>query len=80
MVDQKAQSKQAVAHVKLGTETRTLAAGDMLVSQLKVALGVDPADTLFEKVGGKRVPLANEQTITVKSGMHFEAMGGGGVS
>ena len=80
MVDQKAQAHPAVAHIKLGTEERTVPAGSTVVSALKAELGVDPAQTLFLKDHGKREPLANEQVIDVKSGMHFEAIGGGGVS
>ena len=57
-----------------------LPAGPMKVSDLKVEFGVPASETLFEKVGGKRVPLANEQTIQLTNGMHFEAIGGGGVS
>jgi hypothetical protein len=69
-----------VAHVKLGTETREVPAGSTVVSALKVALGVEPALTLFKKEHGKRVPLSDEQVIDVQSGMHFEAIAGGGVS
>jgi hypothetical protein len=47
---------------------------------LKLELDVPAAETLFEKIDGKRVPLANEKTIEVKNGLHFEALGGGGVS
>jgi hypothetical protein len=80
MVDQLAQAHPAVAHVKLGKEDRTVPAGETVVSVLKSELGVDPAQTLFLKDHGKRVPLANEQVIDIVSGMHFESIGGGGVS
>jgi hypothetical protein len=71
---------KAEAHVKLGDDERIIPAGDTVVSFLKAELGVDPAVTLFLMVGGKRTPLANDQVIDVRSGMHFEAIGGGGVS
>lgn len=69
-----------VAHVKLGNEPREVAAGPTQVSILKQELGVDPAQTLFMKEHGKRVPLADDRVIDVRSGMHFEALGGGSVS
>lgn len=69
-----------VAHVKLGNEPRQVPAGPTLVSVLKQELGVDAAQTLFIKDHGKREPLADDRTIDVKSGMHFEALGGGSVS
>jgi hypothetical protein len=80
MVDQVAQAHAAVAHITLDKEERTVPAGETVVSVLKIELGVDAAKTLFLKEHGKREPLANEQVIDVESGMHFEAIGGGGVS
>jgi hypothetical protein len=59
---------------------REVPAGPTLVSVLKQELGVDPAQTLFIKDHGKREPLADERTLDVKSGMQFEALGGGSVS
>jgi hypothetical protein len=80
MVEKVAGVGDSVAHVKLGTEPRDVPAGPRQVSVLKAELGVDPADTLFEKVKGRRVPLADDQVVDVESGMHFEAIRGGGVS
>lgn len=76
----KTDEKKKLAHVKLGDEAKIIPAGMMTVAQLKQELGVDPADVLYLKKGNKRVLLADHETIDVKSGMHFEAIGGGGVS
>lgn len=76
----KTDEKEKVAHVKLGDDPKTVPAGTMTVQQLKVELGVDPADVLYLKKGNERTLLADHESIEVKSGMHFEAIGGGGVS
>jgi hypothetical protein len=68
------------AHVSLDGVPHVVPAGEMKVSDLKAELGVDAATSLFEKVHGKRVLLADDATIEVKSGQHFEAIPGGGVS
>jgi hypothetical protein len=68
------------AHVMLDGVPHVVAAGDTKVSDLKTALGVDPATSIFQKVKGKREPLADDQIIDVQSGDHFEAIPGGGVS
>jgi hypothetical protein len=84
MTDQQTASQKSSAIVFLrtdaGEEKHEVPAGATRVFDLKVELGVPAAETLFEKVTGRRVPLANEQTIEVKNGLHFEAIGGGGVS
>jgi hypothetical protein len=74
------QAKQHEAHVKLGTDERTIPAGPTVVRTLKEELGVDPAAVLYLVHGKDRQPLGNEETVDVKSGLHFEAIGGGGVS
>jgi hypothetical protein len=68
------------AHVKLGDEARVIPAGSTVVSKLKEELGVDAAQSLFMKDRGKRRLLANDEVVDVKDGMHFESLGGGGVS
>jgi hypothetical protein len=68
------------AHVVLDRVPHVVATGETKVSDLKTELGVDAATSLFEKVKGKREPLADDQVIDVKSGMQFEAIPGGGVS
>lgn len=84
MTDQQVAAKKTTVNVFLKTDAGQtkyeLPAGPIAVVDLKVALGIPASETLFEKVGGKRVPLANEQTIELSNGMHFEAIGGGGVS
>jgi len=77
--------KPKLAHVTLGIDDqppqpKTVPAGNTLVSQLKTQLGVDLAAVLYLLHGQKRTPLDNSQTIDVESGMHFEAIHGGGVS
>jgi hypothetical protein len=76
----KTEEKQKLAHVKLGDEHKTVPAGTMTVERLKRELGVDPADVLYLLHGKERRVLADHESIEVKSGMHFEAIGGGGVS
>lgn len=73
------------AHVTLGIDDqppqpKVVPAGSTLVCTLKSELGVDPAAVLYLVHGERRTPLDNSQTIDVESGMHFEAIGGGGVS
>jgi len=72
--------KEKLAHVKLGDDRKTVPAGTMTVEQLKRELGVDPADVLYLLHRKERTVLADHESIEVKSGMHFEAIGGGGVS
>ena len=77
--------KDKLAHVTLGVndaepQEKTVPAGATLVSQLKTELGVDLALVLYLVHGQKRKLLDNSETIEVESGMHFEAIGGGGVS
>ncbi len=73
-----------LAHVTLGEgETKvekTVPAGSTLVSVLKTELGVDAASVLWLIKGKERTVLADDTTIDVRSGMHFEAISGGGVS
>lgn len=68
------------AHVVLDDVEHVIPAGPTVVSQLKAELGVEPAASLFLKEHGKRELLADDATVNVKSGMHFEAIPGGGVS
>lgn len=68
------------AHVKLDNVEHVVPAGLTVVSVLKTELGVDPASSLFLKEHGKRRLLADDEVIDVESGMHFEAIPGGGVS
>jgi hypothetical protein len=68
------------AHVKLGKDKKVVPAGDTLVSVLKIELGVSETDVLWLIEGHKRRPLGDQETIDVHSGLHFEAIGGGGVS
>jgi hypothetical protein len=72
------------AHVTIGDGEHKLhkvvAAGPTLVSALKAALGVDAASVLYLVKGKQRSVLSDDQTIDVESGMHFEAVTGGGVS
>ncbi|MEK6274663.1 MAG: hypothetical protein AABM30_04925 [Actinomycetota bacterium] len=74
------EKRQKIAHVKLGTEEKEVPAGPTLVRVLKQELGVDPADVLYLVHGLERRVLADDETIDVKSGQHYEAIGGGGVS
>jgi hypothetical protein len=82
--DEQAAVKKELVNVFLKTDVGQtkyeLPAGPIEVSDLKTEFGVPEAETLFQKVAGKRAPLANEQTIELENGMHFEAIGGGGVS
>ena len=77
-------TKQQEAHVILGqgdtTIPKTVPAGETLVTALKRELSVDAADVLWLIKGKQRTLLADDMTIDVESGMHFEAIGGGGVS
>jgi hypothetical protein len=68
------------AHVKLGNEEKTVPVGETIVSVLKTELGVAADAVLWLVHGNERRPLGDEETIDVKSGLHFEAIGGGGVS
>lgn len=68
------------AHIKLGTEERTVPAGLTVVGDLKTELGVESDAVLYLVSGHQRRVLADQETIDVHSGMHFEAIRGGGVS
>ncbi len=80
MVETKTDEKAKLAHVKLGDEQKTVSAGETTVDRLKAELGVDSTDVLYLVHGNGRMVLADHEAIDVKSGMHFEAIGGGGVS
>jgi len=71
---------QQLAHVKLGTEERTVPAGPTPISILKQELGVDATFVLYLIHGHERRVLGDTETIDVESGLHFEAVPGGGVS
>jgi hypothetical protein len=58
---------------------KDVAAGDTQVSVLKSELGV-PAEATLWLVKPERKQLVNTDSIDVKSGMHFEAIEGGGIS
>jgi hypothetical protein len=68
------------AHVTLGTDEKVVPAGPTVVSVLKEELGVPATDVLWLVSGHSRRPLGDGETLDVKSGQHFEAIGGGGVS
>jgi hypothetical protein len=59
---------------------KEVSAGPTLISTLKAELGVPEAAILWLIEGQKRTPFDNSETIDVRSGMHFEAIEGGGIS
>lgn len=71
---------QTIAHVKLGTEPKEIPAGPTIMSALKALLGVPDTFSLFIKDHGQSVLLGDDETVDVKSGLHFTANPGGGVS
>jgi len=73
-------TQQRMAHIKLGTEEIEIPAGPTVVSVLKHELGVEPAFVLYLAHGQERQVLGDTETIEVESGLHFEAVPGGGVS
>ena len=75
-----AEKVKAEAKVELDGVKHEIPAGPTIVSAIKAELGVDPAWSLFVKEHGKRQLLADDQIVDVKSGLHFEAIPGGGVS
>ena len=71
------------AHVEITIDDEpvrhvTVPAGPPPVPELKVELSVPAADTLFQTRPHRR-PLDDHETVDVKSGDAFEAIGGGGV-
>ena len=73
-------SPQTLAHVKIGTKEVAIPAGPTVVRTLKTELGVDSTFTL-ELVHGDEISiLGDDQTVDVRSGLHFEAVPGGTVS
>lgn len=69
-----------LAHIKIGTKEVEVPAGPTVVRTLKGELGVDPTFTL-ELVHGNEISiLGDDQTVDVRSGLHFEAVPGGTVS
>jgi hypothetical protein len=69
-----------LAHVKLGNEPKEIPAGPTVVRVLKDELGVNQTDVLYLVHGHERRVLADDETLDVRSGQHFEAIAGGGVS
>jgi hypothetical protein len=73
------------AHVTLGIDDqppvkKVVPAGDTKVRALKEELGVDAKAVLYLVHGSHRRVLDDSETLDVKSGMHFEAIGGGKAS
>lgn len=71
---------QELAHITLDGKPREVPAGPTVISELKRELGVDPTFVLYLLHGHERRPLGDTETLDVVSGMHFEAVPGGGVS
>jgi hypothetical protein len=76
--------KPAEAHVEITIDDEaprhvTVPGGATPVPRLKDELSVPAADSLFQ-IRPERRPLGDHETIDVKSGDAFEAIGGGGVS
>ncbi len=73
-----------LAHVTLGTGKdtvqRTIPGGDTPVPTLKNELGVDATSVLYLRHGNDKRVLGDDESLDVESGMHFEAVEGGGVS
>jgi hypothetical protein len=70
-------------NVKVTIDNRTVEvrSGEWIVSQLKVALGVDPSRELEQVVDGKLVPLDDNARIHVRAGDVFVShVRGGGSS
>jgi hypothetical protein len=61
-------------------QTKSVTAGKTTVAALRKELGVDAAMVLYLVHGNERKTLDDADPIHVKAGMHFEAIGGGGVS
>lgn len=81
----KSRDKAKLAQVTVSIEGgeaqhKTVPAGETQVSQLKVELGAAAESVLWLVHGHTRKPLDNSESIDVESGMHFEAIGGGGIS
>jgi hypothetical protein len=77
--------KGAVAHVTVqiddGEPTpKEVRTGDTPVIELKQELGIATDSVLWLVHGQERKPYDNSETLDVKNGMHFEAIGGGGIS
>ncbi len=72
------------AHVTLGkgkdTVEKTIPAGPTAVPVLKTELGVNSTDVVYLRHGNDKRILGDGETVDVESGMHFEAVEGGGVS
>ena len=80
-----AESKEHVHHhqVKVTIDNRAVEvrSGEWIVSQLKIALGVDPSRELEQVVDGKLVPLEDNARIRVRAGDVFVShVRGGGSS
>jgi len=72
--------KHEIAHITLDGKPREIPAGPTVVSELKRELQVDATFVLFLIHGHEKRLLLDTETIDVESGMHFEAVPGGGVS
>jgi hypothetical protein len=74
-----------VAHVTVQIDDgdpipKEVPAGNTQVLLLKAELGVAADSVLWLVHGQVRKPYDNSETIDVANGMHFEAIGGGGIS
>lgn len=75
-------AKKAHVTLSVGDETRhvEVAAGPTVVLELKREFLLPETDVLYLVHGHERRPLSDQETIDVKSGLHFEAIPAGGVS
>jgi len=82
MTDVEHRSTSHLVQVILEEEsTKEIPSGPTPVPQLKAALGVDPAVTLWRiGGGGRKHPLDDDIVVEVREGERFEAIKGGGVS
>jgi|SRR5712691_9591399 len=88
-VSMETDKKTDTAHVILvvdedGDESKPVekevSAGPTLISTLKTELGVPEVAILWLIEGQTRTQFDNSETLEVRSGMHFEAIEGGGIS
>ena len=75
-------TQEAHVTVKIGKQTfeKTVPAGQTEVNKLKAELAVPATSTLYLIHGNQRRVLGDQEHLDVESGMHFEAVEGGGVS
>jgi len=71
------QSDVTTIHFLVNKTHLTTTKGQLTGSEIKGLAGVDPSDLLELREGDKKIPIKDDQTVTMHDGMRFVTYPGG---